>query len=414
MLQLRDYQIDISNKACKLLQEYKIAYLSMQVRCGKTLTALQTANNYLAKSVLFITTKKAKSSIENDFSILKPNFQIEICNYESLHTVKSDFDLIVVDEAHKLGQFPIAAERTKKLKELCKGKPIIYLSGTPTPESYSQIYHQFWISEYSPFSIWTNFYKWAAEFVNKKKKYFYNREVTDYSNAKQDEIEKFCKHLFISYTQEEAGFKQQVKEEIVLVQMKEETYNLADKMRKKRVHIGTNSNEILADTEVKLMQKLHQIYSGTVKSESGNAICFDKSKIEVIKEKFKGKKIAIYYKFIAEGELIRKHFKTTSIPEIFNNSKDVDLVFVSQIQSGREGVDLHTADCLIMYNIDFSATSYLQAKARIQAKNKTAECLLYWLFSDGGIEQKIYKAVLQKKDYTLSWFVKDYNIKKQK
>jgi len=32
---------------------------------------------------------------------------------------------------------------------------------------------------------------------------------------------------------------------------------------------------------------------------------------------------------------------------------------------------------------------------------------VYWIFSRGGIEKKIYKAVTDKKDYTLSHFRKD-------
>ena len=33
---------------------------------------------------------------------------------------------------------------------------------------------------------------------------------------------------------------------------------------------------------------------------------------------------------------------------------------------------------------------------------------IYWIFSEGGIEDKIYKAVSNKKDYTLNVFKKDY------
>jgi len=32
---------------------------------------------------------------------------------------------------------------------------------------------------------------------------------------------------------------------------------------------------------------------------------------------------------------------------------------------------------------------------------------VYWIFSKGGIESKIYKAVVNKKDYTLRHFEKD-------
>jgi hypothetical protein len=35
---------------------------------------------------------------------------------------------------------------------------------------------------------------------------------------------------------------------------------------------------------------------------------------------------------------------------------------------------------------------------------------IYWLFSDGGIEDKIYKAVKAKKKYTVNIFKKDYSI----
>jgi SNF2 family DNA or RNA helicase len=421
MITLRPYQIEISEKACSLIQQYKIAYLSMQVRTGKTLTSLYAADKYLSQkewaNVLFLTKKKAISSIENDCELLKPKYKLLVTNYESIGKVADkDFDLIICDEAHCLGQFPQPAERTKQLKELCKGKPIIYLSGTPTPESYSQIYHQFWISEFSPFDEYTTFYKWATEFVDKKKRYFYNREITDYSKARQANIDNFCKHLFISCTQEEAGFIQNVQEHVLKVRMKDVTYNLADKMRKKRVHIGSNGEEIVADTEVKLMQKLHQIYSGTVIADNiQQPICFDTSKVEFIKQQFMGKKIAIFYKFRAEELMLKKYFNTTSDPDFFNKygygNGVNDLVFISQIQSGREGIDLSTADCLIMLNIDFSSVSYQQARARLQSKNRTKECLLYWIFCDGGIEEKIYKSVMGKQDYTLSYFKRDFKIK---
>ena len=55
MKQLRDYQIDIANQAVGILKINKIVYLSVEVRCGKTLMALETAKLYGAKKVLFLT-----------------------------------------------------------------------------------------------------------------------------------------------------------------------------------------------------------------------------------------------------------------------------------------------------------------------------------------------------------------------
>jgi hypothetical protein len=415
-MQLRDYQESISTDVAKMLEWLKICYLSMEVRTGKSLTALAAADKYGAKWVLFLTKKKAISSIVADYDNLCPAFKLICTNYEQIYSLSPsyEFDLVILDEAHGLGQFPTPAERTKELKKLCADKPIIYLSGTPTPESYSQLYHQFFISSYSPFKDYKNFYGWAKEFVTVKKKYFYNREINDYSHADKEKIDALTKHLFISYTQAEAGFEQEVKEVVLKVPMAKGTYFLADYLRKHRVYIGKDGQEILADTEVKLMNKMHQIYSGTIIPENKNGIVFDNSKAKFIKEHFAGKKIGIFYKFQAERIMLISVFgfdRLTEDPAEFNERSDK--TFFSQIQSGREGVNLSTADCLVFLNIDYAAVSYWQARARLQAKDRVKEAVIYWVFAEGGIEEKIYKAVLDKKDYTLDYFKKDYKIKKQ-
>jgi hypothetical protein len=51
--------------------------------------------------------------------------------------------------------------------------------------------------------------------------------VNDYSNADKQKIDEKIKHLFISFTQEDAGFTQMVNEHILKVKMKESTYWLA-------------------------------------------------------------------------------------------------------------------------------------------------------------------------------------------
>lgn len=412
-MQLRDYQTRIAVQACTLLHKYKIAYLSMQVRTGKTLTAFQTATNYGATSVLFLTKKKAISSIEDDYAALSPSFAITIINYEQLSNCRAEgFDLVILDEAHCLGQYPSPAVRTKLLKNLCAGLPVIYLSGTPTPESYSQIYHQFFVSSFSPFAKYKNFYAFvSAGYVERRVKYVFNRRLWDYKHANKAKIDQDTKHLFISYTQGEAGFEQTVTEQVLKVDMRATTYQLARKIKRDRVHIGKNGDEIIADTEVKLMQKLHQIYSGTVLNEQGIAIVFDDYKAQYIKMKFKGKKIAIFYNFKAEREMLIRTIGADNITELVGEFATTNKWFISQIQSGREGINLSSADCLVMFNIDYSSVSYQQAKARIQALERTRECMLYWIFSEGGIEEKIYERVINKQDYTLSYFKKDFSIK---
>jgi SNF2 family DNA or RNA helicase len=409
----RPYQIDISNRAADIIRKHGLVYLAMQVRTGKTVTALLTADKIGAGVILFLTKKKVITGILNDHKAFGIKADIVVTNYENLHHVKQPFDIVICDEAHGngLGQFPKPSVRVKKLKELCKGKPIIYLSGTPTPESYSQIFHQFYISSFSPFKDYINFYKWARDYVDIRLKYFKGLKVNDYSNANQTKIKQMTDHLIIPFTQAEAGFKAEVKELTVSIKMEPSTYFLADRLKRDRVYIGRDNNVVLADTGAKLLSKLHQIYTGTVIDEKNDGLVFDRSKAYWIKENFKGKKIAIFYKYKAEEVMLYLtfgHNKFTTDPQEFAGSDSK--WFLSQIQSGREGINLSTADALVMLNIDFSAVSYWQARARMQNKDREEASKVYWLFAEGGIEEKIYKAVKGKKDYTLSYFRNDYGI----
>lgn len=409
-MQLRDYQVDIAQQAIKILKEFKLVYLAMQVRTGKTITSLHIASLYGAKSVLFVTKKKAITSIQNDFEQSLCIYDIHVINYESLHLyAHNTYDFIIIDEAHSLGQYPQPSERTKALKVLCEGLPIVYLSGTPSPESYAQLFHQFWVSSFSPFKDFKNFYAWHKQYGIPHKKFVFNRELPDYSKVKQEMIQSEVSHLMLTYTQEDAGFEGLVHEAILYVPMSDKVKWAIDKIKKDKLFKTKDGQMVVADTAVKEMQKIHQICSGSVKTDDGNAIMFDDTKSKFIKERFKGQKIAIFYKYIAEGMQLRYTFagRIYDDPSAFKEASG-DAVFISQIQSGREGINLSSAEALIMYNIDFSAVSYWQSRARIQTKDRKTASRVFWIFTTGGIEDRIFAMVQNKKDFTLSHFKKIY------
>lgn len=407
---LRDYQVDISDRAVKILRKYKIVYLAMEVRTGKTLTSLATAYLFGAKKVLFVTKKKAIEDIVKQAACLQYDMQIFVTNYEQLHNVEYGFDLVIIDEAHCLGAYPTPSIRAKELKRICVATPIIYLSGTPTPESYSQIFHQFWVSTFSPFANYKTFYKWAVDYVHVTKQWISGHAHNDYSNADQTIIDGAAKHLFLTYTQEQAGFESMVQEQILYVKMLPSTYALANRLRIDKIVTNKEGQSVIADTGAKMMQKLHQIYSGSVivDEPEREAKAFDYSKAEFIRDYFKGKRIAIFYKFAAELAILSWVMgeQIGFDPDGFNSGKFN--IFASQILSGREGINLSSADALVFFNIDFSATSYWQARARLQTKDREKEAKIYWIFSEGGIEDKVYKAVCDKKDFTLEYFKNHY------
>ena len=404
-MKFRDYQEEIIAKSIDVLGEHGFVYLAMEVRTGKTLTSMGIAEGMGMKSMLFITKKKAISSIESDYKMYSPLFDIQVINYESLHKVQGKFDIIVLDEAHGMGAFPKPSKRSKQVKVLIQSNDplVILLSGTPTPESYSQMYHQVYSIPTNPFKKFVNFYRFCHEHVNVTQRPINGLYIRDYSKGLPS-IMDAMQPYFISFSQKEAGFKVDTKEKVMYVKMSPLTYNLAKKLQSDLVVEG-KEEVILADTPVKLMMKLHQIFSGTVKFESGSSQTLDLSKAKFIKNSFKNKKIGIFYKFKEELKALKMVFNdslTTDLEDFVNTDKSIAL----QIVSGREGISLRQADCLVYYNIDFSATSYWQSRDRMTTKERLKNDV-YWIFSKGGIEDQIYKAVVNKKDYTLNHFKKD-------
>lgn len=401
MMELRPYQHDISDRAAGILRKYRMVYLSMQVRTGKTFTAFGTLQKVGADRCLFVTKKKAIKSIETDAAAI--GFDATVTNYESLHKVKERFKYIVVDEAHCIGTFPKPSNRAKALRAIIDiNTYVIFLSGTPTPESYSQIYHQLNVHPMSTFAAFKTFYAWAKRFVNVKPKYVgTGQTVNDYSDARWKDIRPIIAHLFIDYTQEEAGFKQTIIEDILMVRMRPKTYALAKAIMKDGVYIGERDT-ILADTGVKQQSKAHQLFSGTVIAENGTHI-IDRSKVKAITQKFKGRKIAIFTVYQAEADMVRDMIPNcVDTPEAFNS--DPTATYVGQIRSSREGVNLSTADCLVYLNIEFSSLSYIQGRDRATYKDRPNPPEVWFIMAEGGIELEIYKRVQGKQDYTNAHF----------
>tara|TARA_R110002051_G_scaffold324910_1_gene424548 strand:+ start:4390 stop:5610 length:1221 start_codon:yes stop_codon:yes gene_type:complete len=400
---LRDYQQKFSIKGLEILNKHKILILNLEVRTGKSHIALDIGKNY--NSVLFVTKKKAIQSVLDDYETAGHSFDIIVTNYENLHKIQGKFDLVICDESNeKISAYPKPTLNAKRVKEFVNND-LILLTGTLLPESNSQIFHQLWVSKYSPFAKYKNFYAFHKSLGIPKILYTSYGQAKDYSDVPFKKIKPFLDKIKISFTQEESGFKAVINEVIHRVNMKPITINLMNRLKKDLLVQGKDE-VILADSGVKLMSKLHQLASGTVKFESGNSSIIDRSKIDYILEKFANKKVAIFYKFKSELDMIKESFDLAKDISEFDNS---DKCIAFQFISGRSGIKLDKADCIIALNIDYSATTYFQFRARMITSN-TKQCDLHWIFSQCGFEHKVYKSVMNKKQYTLNTFKKDVKI----
>lgn len=409
-MKLRNYQDRISTQASDNLRQFGCSYLAMECRTGKTLTALATAKKFGATRVLFVTKKKAIGSVMNDYTLLSAEgnpFDMEAINYESVHKATIVPDLVILDEAHCLGAFPRPNKSTQKIKEIAEGLPVLYLSGTPSPESYSQLFHQFWVCSYSPFRDYRNFYWWAKDFVEVQKKYVNGFNLNDYTNAKKELIDEATRHLFITYTQAEAGFSAEIDEIDLVCPIDNKIPPLMRQLRKQKVVKLEGERVILGDTPAKLMSKLHQLSGGTVITETGEHLILDQTRAFYIRDSFRGKKLAVFYCFQSEFDLLTKVFTDwTDNPEEFQASSSK--TFICQIRRGREGIRLDTADAIVFYSTEFSYLSYEQGMNRILSKERTEPAKVYFAVSEDGIEKDILEAVRNKKDFTASYYLRKH------
>lgn len=409
MIQLRDYQKELSEKAVQLIKTKRIAYLAMEVRTGKTLTALNAANDYGAKKVLFLTKLKAIQSIQDDYDALQPDFEIQIINNESIHKITdNDFDLLISDEHHRNSAFPKANKTAKIIKERFGYLPMIFLSGTPAIESGSQWYHSFWVSNFSPFNNYGSFYKWARFFTKPKIRYLGAIQIQDYSDSIDSLILPIVEPYLLKYTQVEAGFESKVTENVLYCNMSNQTNTLVNRLLKDKIIQGS-TDVILADTAVKLMSKVHQLSNGTCILESGNSKVLDTSKAEFIKEHFKGQKIALFYFFQKEYELLKSVFGDTLTNDLEEfNSTDKNIAL--QQVSGSEGISLKAAKSLVYYSFGYSGKNFVQGRDRMTTIDREVNNV-YFVFQKGDLNEKIYKVISQKKRYSDKLFIKQYKIK---
>ncbi len=410
MLELRPYQETLSEQASNVLTKRRLVYLSMEVRTGKTLTAFATLQKVGAGRCLFVTKKKAIKSIEEDAKLI--GFDAVVTNYESLHKVTEKFKYFVIDEVHCCGTYPKPSKRYKQLKAMIgQNSYVILLSGTPSPEGYSQLFHQFQLHPFSPFAKYRNFYAWAKDFVTIGKTYVgTGQAVNDYSKARWNDIEPYVKPLMLSYTQQAAGFTQTIIENVLIVPMKKSTYRMINAISNDGIYEGA-TDVILADTGVKMQSKIHQLCGGTVICE-GETRQVDTTKVKAIIRKFEGRKIAIFTVYQEEAAMIKAMIPNcVDSPEAFN--LDPTATYVGQIRSSREGVNLSSADCLVYYNIEFSALSYLQGRDRATSKDRTTQPEVWFIMAEDGIELQIYNKVKLKEDFTNQHF-KQWKNKKQK
>lgn len=387
------HQIDISKRAYDILKTYSLVYLAMLERTGKTLTAILTCERspYIKKA-LVITKKEAMKGWNQTIAEYKPKLEFVVINYHSCHKVTDkDFDIVILDEAHtNISGYPKVSVLWKEVAKHTKNKPIIYLSATPSAQGSVLLFNQFRLCTWSPFAKYKDFYAWFKEYGVLKLKRFGARQVRDYSECNEARVWAEVQHLFITYTREELGFKHEPKDVVHYVSLDESTKQLYRKLEMEDL-VVVNDTEIVADTPMCLLTKLHQIEGGTIKFEEQVFNLPNREKIDYILEHWgDSDDLVIFYHYQEEERKLKEVFKKAR---------------VLQATKYAEGVDLSMYEHLVVYSMNFSTAQYTQRRARQANMKRETPINVHFILVKRGISEQVYNTVaINKKNFVDRYF----------
>lgn len=497
-------------EAVKFLTAHPKAILASAMGSGKTFSAIVAAlvGNY--KHILIIAPASVKKTWENELSLLVPKEDVTIVNgsewndarftiinYDILknfytiptHTVKvkelnvndngnviseikekevisrkrdviskamstsqlfkSRFDLIIIDEAHRLsntssGRYKIISDFVQRAKP----KGIFELTGTPITNRPINFFNLLKVIDCPLANDWKyyvlrycdgkSFYKknerdayTALYLKNVKKKSWF--DLTDKEKETLNEIlERKCKKIWKTDGASNLDELQEVIKPYYLRRMKEEFgdmvskqvkvlhYDLSDEQRKDYNQIWgeylSNKTENIDDfLEInKVMEdaeKYKKITEGTLLRQWLAHEMLEKTISLVGKCVDKGHKVVVFCSFDDEVNTLKEEFGDIAVQhngKMLTKKKDLSVerfqndpnikVFIGNINSAGVGLTLVASNIAVFNSFSWVSGDNLQAEDRIHRLNQKKNCTVYYQVFKDTFYEKMFDKVRGKQD----------------
>lgn len=329
------------------------------------------------------------------FMNLAPHTQkVGVINYDLIHRrlellMIKDFTLIL-DES-SLIQNPYT-KRTKTILKL-KGTNVILLSGTPTDGKYERLWTQ---AKLLGWGITKKMYfdHYIIEEKRRTAQGIIYTQVLGYKNV--DRLKsKLREHGAVFMKTEEAIELPEQRFEKVYCESSE----LYKKFMKNKI-VEIDNKTLVGDTS--LTQRLY-----------ARQLCgvYSKEKLQKFNDILESTsdRLIVFYNFTDELNQLKriadKHERPCSV--VCGNIKRLEcferyansITFI-QYQAGAMGLNLQKANKIIYYSLPESSALFEQSKKRIHRVGQKNKCLYYILICRNSVEEKILKALEQRKDFT--------------
>jgi SNF2 family DNA or RNA helicase len=324
---------------------------------------------------------------------------VGIINYDLIfrrpELLKMKFDTIMLDESSMIQNE--TAKRTKAIMKL-KTDNVILLSGTPTGGKYEKLYSQLKLLGWniSKSQYWTEFIETRSIDMGG----FKIPVVTGYKNIGR--LKRKMRQYGCNFLKTDDVFDLP---EQTFTDIKINTTKEYKKFRKDKI-ITIYGRELVGDTTLTQMLYERQL-CGAYNAEKLAAFAdiMDSTNDRLI----------VFYNFNVELDALKticekrqRPFSIVSgaVKDLDDYKNENDSVTFIQYQAGAMGLNLQKANKIIYFTPPLSSELYEQSKKRIHRIGQERPCFYYRLICKNSIEEKIYKTLEMRRDYTERLFVK--------
>lgn len=412
-MQLLKHQVDILEQTKNFSN---VAYY-LDMGLGKTFVGSEKVKQINNKFTLVIC---QKSKIDDWYEHFKENYPefntliyknqkikdlpyqtILIINYDSvwrrneLLNLNKFYFTLLLDESQYIKNE--SAKRTKFITKKLTPQNTIILSGTPTGGKYEELYTQIKLLG------WTiPRYKFYEDYIITKmldigQPYMIDI-VVGYRNV-EDLKSNLKKYGAVFMKSDEVIILPEQRDINIKVKNTKEYKTL-----EKEDILVYKGFEVVADNILKKILYLRQF-----------AGMYNQNKLDTLKDLIESTndRLIIFYNFQYEFDIIKKLCKQLDRKISFVNGQGRDLkehyntddsITLIQYQSGSSGLNLQKANKIIYFSPTLSADLYMQSKKRTHRYGQDRDCFYYNLVTEKSIEEKIYKALKNREDYTNKLF----------
>lgn len=321
--------------------------------------------------------------------------QYWIVSYDSVKGLAKDIkkwkpDQIIFDESHRLKNRD--SKRYKSCRDItAKIRYKLLLTGTPIGKCISEAWSQYHLIDKDIFGTYSSF---KSRYL--KMGGYMSHSVVGYDNT-EEFYSKFHSKSF-RVTKDECLDLPPLSYQRIYVEASkkatEQYNNFASEL-----WMDTKVGEVTSPGAAVTSMKLRQIAGGSVKTDSGNVAKVNDEKlsafVDFMQDRLESKTL-VFFSFTHEIEAANKACRkmgirtmlltgSTRIPERdtfesrFQGVQEPCVALI-QVQTGAEGLTLHSADYALFYSPSFSYIGYSQARDRIhrigQLKNVTIGFLI--------------------------------------